>query len=64
MLLIVKDDGVGFSPAAGRKPNSLGLAGLRERAQLLKGTISVQSQPGRGTTIEVRIPVADPGVAT
>lgn len=61
MLLIVKDDGVGFSPAAGRKPNSLGLVGLRERAQLLKGTINVQSQPGRGTTIEVRIPVAEPG---
>lgn len=61
MLLIVKDDGVGFSLAAGRKPNSLGLVGLRERAQLLKGTISVQSEPARGTTIEVRIPVAEPG---
>ena len=59
MLLSVQDDGVGFSTGSGRKPNSLGLAGLRERAQLLKGTISVKSHPGRGTTIEARIPVAD-----
>lgn len=61
MLLSVRDNGVGFSPAAGRKPHSLGLAGLRERAQLLKGTIGVHSQPGQGTTVEARIPVGEPG---
>ena len=59
MLLSVRDNGVGFSPAAARKPHSLGLAGLRERAQLLKGTISVHSQPGEGTTVEARIPVGE-----
>jgi PAS domain S-box-containing protein len=64
MLLSVQDDGVGFAPAAGRKPNSLGLAGLRERAQLLKGTIRLQSQPGRGTTVEARIPVIDTGAGS
>ncbi len=64
MLLSVRDDGVGFSLAGGRKPNSLGLAGLRERAQLLKGTISVHSEPGRGTTIEARIPVSDAGAGS
>lgn len=61
MLLSVQDDGVGFSPAAGRKPNSLGLAGLRERARLLKGTISLQSQPGSGTRVEARIPIRKAG---
>lgn len=61
MLLSVRDNGVGFSPVAGRKPHSLGLAGLRERAQLLKGTISVHSQPGEGTTVEARIPVGEAG---
>jgi PAS domain S-box-containing protein len=61
MLLSVQDNGVGFSTAASRKPHSLGLAGLRERAQLLKGTMSVQSQPGQGTTVEARIPVGEPG---
>ena len=57
ILLSVRDDGVGFFPHASRKPHSLGLAGLRERALLLKGTVSVQSQPGQGTTVEARIPV-------
>ena len=38
-----------------------GPCGLRERAQLLKGTISVHSQPGEGTTVEARIPVGEPG---
>lgn len=61
MLLSVQDNGVGFSPGASRKPHSLGLVGLRERAQLLKGTISVQSQPGQGTTVEACIPVGEPG---
>ena len=55
--LKVRDDGVGFDPDAARKPQSLGLAGLRERVQLLKGTISGHSQPGQGTTVDACIPV-------
>jgi PAS domain S-box-containing protein len=55
--LWVIDDGVGFRTDAPRKLNSLGLAGLRERARLLKGTISIDSGPGRGTRVEARIPV-------
>jgi PAS domain S-box-containing protein len=61
MVLSVRDNGVGFSPTTSRKPNSLGLAGLRERAQLLKGTISIQSEPGQGTLVEARIPVSGTG---
>jgi PAS domain S-box-containing protein len=59
--LSVADDGVGFDPSAARKPNSLGLAGLRERAQLVRGAFSVRSQPGRGTTVEALIPVPATG---
>jgi len=55
--LKVQDDGVGFDSRASRKPNSLGLAGLRERAQLLKGSAVVHSQRGQGTTIDAFIPV-------
>jgi PAS domain S-box-containing protein len=55
--LRVADDGVGFDTGAGRKANSLGLVGLRERAQLLKGGVTVRSEPGAGTTIEATIPV-------
>ena len=59
LVLAVVDDGVGFAPGQPRKPNSLGLAGLRERAGLLKGAVNIASEPGRGTTVEARIPVLD-----
>jgi signal transduction histidine kinase len=59
MRLKVQDDGAGFDTGASRKPNSLGLAGLRERVQLLKGTVSIHSEPGRGTTVDAFIPVRE-----
>lgn len=58
VTLRVRDNGTGFETGAPRKLNSLGLAGLRERAQMLKGTVSIVSAPGQGTTIEACIPVA------
>lgn len=64
MRLAVTDDGVGFDTSAARKPASLGLAGLRERAQLVQGDVTVRSEPGRGTTVEARIPVPRDGEAT
>jgi signal transduction histidine kinase len=63
MRLAVTDDGVGFDTSAARKPASLGLAGLRERAQLVQGDVTVRSEPGRGTTVEARIPVPRDGEA-
>ncbi len=57
VVLQVRDDGVGFDPRAARKPDSLGLMGLRERAQLMEGTVRIESSPGEGTRIEARIPV-------
>lgn len=62
ITLRVADDGRGFLPQAPRTVNSLGLMGLRERALLLKGSISINSQPGQGTQIEVCIPVQQSGV--
>ena len=53
----IRDDGVGFATDAPHRPGSLGLLGMRERAYLLGGTIDVESAPGRGTAIEVRLPV-------
>lgn len=58
--LTVTDNGRGFTVptdgnlAAGRH---LGLIGVRERAQLLGGTVDIRSVPARGTTISARIPV-------
>ena len=55
--LTVRDNGRGFSPEGPRKPGSYGLMGLRERASLLGGEVKIASEPGRGTTVEVRIPL-------
>jgi len=52
----VRDDGRGFDPAArtdGREP--LGLVGMRERALLAGGTVSVSSAPGCGTTVQLEV---------
>lgn len=59
ILVAVYDDGVGFAPDDARKPQSLGLVGLRERAQVLRGSLSISSAPGRGTRIEARVPLPD-----
>jgi PAS domain S-box-containing protein len=61
VVLQVRDNGRGFVPDAPRKPYSLGLMGLRERTQLLKGNIRIDSRPGQGTRIHVHIPVTETG---
>lgn len=55
--LTVRDDGRGFVSTDPRKPNSFGLIGLRERAYLIGGTIHIDSAPGRGTVIDLLIPI-------
>jgi len=55
--LRVADDGRGFDPSEARKANSFGLVGLRERVHLVAGQITIDSGIGRGTAVEVRIPL-------
>lgn len=57
IALSVHDDGVGFSLQDPRKPNSYGLIGLRERVYLLRGKIHISSAPGKGTIIDINLPV-------
>lgn len=59
VLVVIEDDGVGFDPerAADGRRQRLGLYGMRERAELLGGKFTVESQPGRGTTLFVELPV-------
>jgi hypothetical protein len=59
IVINVRDDGVGFAPQDPRKPNSYGLIGMRERAYLVGGQLRIDSTPGRGTSIEVRLPIDD-----
>jgi PAS domain S-box-containing protein len=58
---IVSDDGCGFDvDATLRTPAAwahLGLHGMRERAALVGGTVTIESTPGEGTTIYIRVPV-------
>ena len=61
--LAVQDDGSGFAADAPRKPQSLGLMGMLERAQLLKGQLVVESVPGAGTRVEVHMPLQLAGAA-
>lgn len=58
LLVMVRDDGVGFDSdegTGGRR--TLGLAGMRERAQLVGGTLQILAVPGVGTTILARVPL-------
>ena len=58
VALIVEDDGVGFDPGdAGTTRQGLGLSGMQERASLVGATIQIESTPGKGTTILVRMAV-------
>ena len=55
--LSIADNGAGFcAETAGRKPMSFGMAGMRERAALLGGTLAVLSAPGKGTSVVLELP--------
>lgn len=64
IALTVEDNGRGFDPADPRKPGSYGLLGVRERAYLLGGEFNIDSKPGGGTRVEVRIPIREEQPAT
>lgn len=57
LLFVVEDDGIGFQ-AADVPPTSMGLKSIRERAELLGGTVQWISIPSQGTRLEVRLPIA------
>lgn len=61
VTMIVEDDGRGFATddaAAGDPPSRrLGLRGMRERLALVGGSLEVESSPGNGTTLFIRVPV-------
>jgi len=58
VLLIVEDDGVGFEPDdTPDRRHGFGLVGMQERATLVGATLQIESTPGKGTTILVRMAV-------
>ncbi|MEV4862771.1 GAF domain-containing sensor histidine kinase [Streptomyces ossamyceticus] len=56
-VLRITDDGTGFDPLAIRRAGRhLGLVSMRDRASGVGGTLTVESAPGKGTTIEMEVP--------
>lgn len=57
---IIEDDGVGFDTNAltGADPRRIGIIGMRERVAIVGGELTIESAPGRGTTVRVRLPVS------
>jgi signal transduction histidine kinase len=69
LVLRVQDKGVGFEPAragawsgdhAPARGPGLGLSSIEERVRLIQANLSIKSAPGRGTTVEVRVPLTLP----
>jgi signal transduction histidine kinase len=58
LTLEVVDNGVGFDPRAARGARHLGLVNLRGRTAAMGGTLLIESEPGAGTRIIVRLPLA------
>ena len=61
ILLVVEDDGIGFCESGfSNSLGSLGLLGMKERAQFCGGDVHISSSPGNGTKVTVRVPVDIP----
>ena len=58
VTLRVLDEGIGFDPDDTRKKETLGLVSMRERARLVHGDFAVTSATGKGTAIDVWVPLS------
>ncbi|HYL76709.1 MAG TPA: sensor histidine kinase [Bryobacteraceae bacterium] len=56
ILLRVQDDGSGFDP---QRVRGIGLLGMEERVRHLGGTFEIHSHPGRGTRLEIALPITE-----
>jgi len=62
LLLTIQDDGVGFAESSvSNSTGSLGLLGMKERAQACGGDVQISSSPGNGTTVSVFVPLEKEG---
>ena len=57
LVLSVRDDGKGFADATPAEAGGQGIAGIRERAALIGGTVGIRSHPGVGATVTFRLPL-------
>jgi PAS domain S-box-containing protein len=57
ILLTIRDSGVGFDREKAKAGQGIGLISMEERLKLVKGTLSIDSQPKLGTTVFARVPL-------
>lgn len=57
IVLSVQDKGKGFDSGAAGRTGGIGLLSMRERARLVGGSLTIDSHPGRGTKVLVRVPI-------
>ena len=63
IVAVIEDDGIGFDPVLALHSGRLGLLGMRERAEMIGGSLIVESAEGKGTTIAAEVPDVDPDIA-
>jgi PAS domain S-box-containing protein len=56
VMLAIKDNGIGFAMEEAKTKNSLGLIGMRERALMFQGEITIESKKEKGTTVTLKVP--------
>jgi PAS domain S-box-containing protein len=57
ICLSIQDDGIGFDTAEVRQKPGLGLLSMRERVRIIHGVLRITSEPEKGTTISVQVPL-------
>ena len=61
LRLMVRDEGVGLPESRLKAGGGIGMIGMRERAHLVNGTVSIESQVGEGTEVTVAVPLTSLG---
>lgn len=55
IILVIEDDGIGFDLTI-KNENSFGLIGMKERVEMLEGTMTIKTSKGNGTKVFIKIP--------
>lgn len=60
VAVVIEDNGRGFDPEQVSKNGRLGLLGMQERAELVGGRLAIESTPGKGCSLFIRMPLPEP----
>ena len=61
LCVVIEDDGQGFDTTVVGQGSGFGLFGMRERMLALGGTLRIDSEPGKGTTVSIKLPISNKG---